>query len=178
MAERKNDKMSEKEKLECDTHGAIGQVTMQNGDFIKFRCGLAAACGRKEISAKELPPSHIRSYGSCLELRFIVEMMTSTAETKYHLFRDIVRNAGIHYTCPECWEGSAMPGDITKHCQTKSDENHKGLLSKDIEHFFELYGGLLGQRVDPSSVEVDFDGHANPDFHRCFHIDEILRNMR
>lgn len=178
MSERKNDNMGEKEKLECDIHGAIGQVNMQNGDFIKFRHGLAAACGRDEISAKELPLSHIRSYGSCLGLEFIVDMMTSTTETKYHLLRDIVRNSGIHFTCPECWEGLAKPGDIVKHCQTKNDENHKGLLSKNIESFFELYGNLLGQRVDPSGIEIDFDGDANPDFHRCFDIDKILRNMR
>ncbi|KAJ6092778.1 hypothetical protein N7486_008067 [Penicillium sp. IBT 16267x] len=142
------------------------------GDFRKFQEGLATACGqkRKEIPVRELPldltQSGRRSYSSCFGRKFIVNMMTSSTATKLDILRSLVKNAGIHYACPSCWIGFAKSEYVTEHCGVERDDNHQGLLSKEVKTFVTLYGALLGQEVDLDSMKVDFDGHGAPDFYR------------
>lgn len=182
MGERKkkND-MSDQKKRICDIHKALGAVTM-GGDFRQFREGLATACGqnRKEIPVRELPldltQSGRRSYGSCLGTKFIVDMMATSTATKLDILRSIVKMAGIHYVCPSCWIGFVKFEYVTEHCGVERDDNHRGLLSKEMKTFVTLYGALLGREVDLDSIKVDFDGHGVPNFYRCFGIDEILRH--
>lgn len=175
--EKKN--MNEREKMRSKIHREIGSVNT-GGGFREFRESLAIACGRKEITVEELgldfSQSHRRPYGSCLGRDFILKMMSDELAAEIDIFRNIIGIAGIHYVCPCCWSGFASSDGVLEHCGEKRDDNHQGLLSKEVTPFVEIYGELIGQSIDYTTLDIDYDGHGVPDFHRCFEIEEVLRH--
>ncbi|KAJ5335685.1 uncharacterized protein N7506_005621 [Penicillium brevicompactum] len=159
-------------------HREIGSVNI-GGAFREFREALAIACGRKEITVEGLgldfSQSHRRPYGSCLGRDFILKMMSDELAEKIDILRNIIGIAGIHYVCPCCWSGFATSANVLEHCGKEKDEYHQGLLSKKVAPFVEIYGELMGRSIDFTTLDIDYDGHGVPDFHRCFEIDEVLK---
>jgi hypothetical protein len=171
--------MSDREKMRSRRHRGLGSVTT-GGSFLEFRNSLAIACGRIEITVEELEldfsqPGR-RPYGSCLGRDFILKMMSTNFAAKVDIFRNIIGIAGIHYVCPCCWSGFATSDGVLEHCGETRDDSHQGLLSKEVTPFVEIYGELMGQSIDYTTLDIDYDGHGVPDFHRCFEIDEVLRH--
>lgn len=183
---KKKDHMSDTEKRKRDIHESLGAVTM-GGSFRKFRESLATACGRSEIPIDKLPltwtKSGRRSYGSCLGTKFVVENMATVEDMaismvkKLEILKVLLHKAGIHCACPACWIGFSKSEYVTEHCALERGEHHQGLLSKKVKSFVKLYGELLGKKVNLTHMEVDFDGHGVPDFHKSFRIDKILEHL-
>lgn len=171
--------MNDREEMRSRIHREIGSVTT-GGSFREFRESLAMACGRIEITVEELgldfSQPRRRPYGSCLGRDFILKMMSNEVAAKVDIYRNIIGIAGIHYVCPCCWSGFATSDSVLEHCGKNRDGYHQGLLSKKVTSFVEIYGGLMGQSINYTTLDIDYDGHGVPDFHRCFEIDEVLRH--
>ena len=183
---KKKDGMSDTEKRKRDIHENLGAVTM-GGSFRKFRESLATACGRSEIPIDKLPltwtKSGRRSYGSCLGTKFVVKHMATvegmaiSMVKKLEILKVLLHKAGIHCACPACWIGFSKSEYVTEHCALERGECHQGLVSKEVKPFAKLYGELLGKEIDLAHMEVKFDGHGVPDFHKSFCIDKILGHL-
>jgi hypothetical protein len=65
---------------------------------------------------------------------------------------------------------------VLKYYNKKSDVNNQGLLLKEVSPFAELYRRLIEQNIDYTDLDIDYDGHGFPDFHRCFELDIVLRH--
>lgn len=171
---------NEEKKKRCLVHRGLGAVNT-GGRFRDFLECLTTACGRKEIiTAEELPVDYTRSgrrsYGSCLKLHFILEMMTSQLAAKVRILREITKTAGIHYACPYCLIGFATYDEVQNHCTKERDENHEGLLSTEVEPFARFYGQSMGCMFVPEILNITFDGYGNPSFDGCFEINEVVRH--